>query len=102
MRVRFVAEQTRIVFGRKYERHSVVDFGDEFVGVCRDDRKRANPFAGGRVLPVFPIPPMPNGSPSFMAMAKAVWPFVPGSVSVISEVGRRNRAAPFLGHNLTS
>jgi hypothetical protein len=36
------------------QRHSIVNFGHQFVGVRRDDREGAHPFAGGRVLPILP------------------------------------------------
>ena len=51
-----VAQPADIVARREDERHAIVDFADQFVGVRRDHRESAYPFAGGRVFPVLPQP----------------------------------------------
>ncbi len=54
MRIRLVAQPVSTVAGRENERHAVVDFGHQLVGMRRDDGEREDPFARGRVLPVLP------------------------------------------------
>ena len=68
-RVRLVAQPARVVTRCVDERHAIVNLGNQLIGVRRDDREGAHPFAGSRVLPILHNPPMPNGLPSFMAMA---------------------------------
>jgi hypothetical protein len=53
-RIGLVAQPAGVVAGCEDERHAVMDFGHQFVGICRDHRESANPFAGGRFFPVLP------------------------------------------------
>jgi hypothetical protein len=55
-RVGLLAEPARITFARENDRHAVVNFGHERVGIGGDDRKGADPFARRRLLPVLPNP----------------------------------------------
>ena len=54
-----------------------MNVGYELVGIGRDDCKSADPFTRSEVLPIFQIPAMPNGAPSFMAIAYGRLAFCP-------------------------
>jgi hypothetical protein len=45
VRVGLLAQPARAVAGRNDQRHAVVNLGDHLVGVCRDDRERADPIS---------------------------------------------------------
>jgi hypothetical protein len=68
-RIGFVAKPARIVGWRQNKRHTVMDVGNQLIGIRGDDREGPNPFARCRLLPVLQMPASPNGAPSFMAMA---------------------------------
>src|SRR5579862_8753359 len=55
-RVGLVAQPAGVVAGCQYQRHPVVDFCDQLVGISSDHREGANPLARGWVLPVLPKP----------------------------------------------
>src|SRR5262245_50667557 len=62
----------RAQFGRREDdRHAVMDLGDQIVRIGCDDGKCPNPFARSGFFPVLQMPAMPNGAPSFMAIAAA-------------------------------
>ena len=53
-RVWLLAQPARVIIRCQYDRHAVMDFGNESVGIGRDDRKGTHPFARRRLLPVLP------------------------------------------------
>ena len=48
--------QAALCHRRKDQRHAIVDFGHQFVGIRRDHRECANPLARSRFFPIFPQP----------------------------------------------
>ena len=53
-RIRLLAEPAGIISRRENDRHSVMDIGYQLISIGGDDRKRADPLARTRLLPVLP------------------------------------------------
>jgi hypothetical protein len=53
-RIRLLAEPAGIISRRENDRHSVMDIGYQPISIGGDDRKRADPLARTRLLPVLP------------------------------------------------
>ena len=56
MGIILVAQPADIVSRREDQRHAVVNYADQLVGVGRDDCEGAYPLAGSLVFPVLPQP----------------------------------------------
>ena len=54
MRVRLVAEPTKIIGTSEDQWHAIMDLGDHLISVGSDDREGSHPLAGSRLLPILP------------------------------------------------
>jgi len=68
-RVGLITQPTGVIGGREDERHAIMDFGYQFIGIGRDDRESANPLACAWVFPVLPQPAKAERATVHMAMA---------------------------------
>ena len=62
-------EPAGIVAGREDQGHAIVDVGNQFIGIRRDNREGANHLPEAGSFQFSQRPPMPNGLSSFMAIA---------------------------------